>query len=90
MAGVRGWPGSPAGLRELDWGDVACPARAASSAARSSADGSAELEAQLNIMNIRSARLVAGSDERVALAGDQLFIRELKALAAYDWIEPKP
>jgi outer membrane protein assembly factor BamB len=26
----------------------------------------------------------------LALAGDQLFIRELKALAAYDWIEPKP
>lgn len=41
---------------------------------RSSADGSAELDAQLNIMNIRCARLVAGGDERVALAGDQLFV----------------
>jgi hypothetical protein len=41
---------------------------------RSSVDGSAELDAQLNIMNIRCARLVAGGDERVALAGDQLFV----------------
>jgi tRNA (Thr-GGU) A37 N-methylase len=41
---------------------------------RSSADGRAELDAQLNIMNIRCARLVAGGDERVSLAGDQLFV----------------
>ncbi len=41
---------------------------------RSSADGSAEPDAQLNIMNIRCARLVAGSDDRVPLAGDQLFV----------------
>ncbi len=41
---------------------------------RSSLDGSAEPEAQLNIMNSRCARLVAGGDERMALAGDQLFV----------------
>lgn len=42
---------------------------------RSSPDGSAELDAQLNIMNIRCARLVAGGDDtRVPLAGDQLFV----------------
>jgi tRNA-Thr(GGU) m(6)t(6)A37 methyltransferase TsaA len=41
---------------------------------RSSADGTAEPDAQLNIMNVRCARLVAGGDERVPLAGDQLFV----------------
>lgn len=41
---------------------------------RSTPDGSAEPEAQLNIMNIRAARLVAGDDGRVPLAGDQLFV----------------
>ena len=41
---------------------------------RSSPDGSAEVDAQLNIMNIRCARLVAGDDSRVPLAGDQLFV----------------
>ena len=41
---------------------------------RSAADGSAEIDAQLNIMNIRCARLVAGDDSRVPLAGDQLFV----------------
>ena len=41
---------------------------------RSTADGSAEPDAQLNIMNSRAARLVAGGDERMALAGDQLFV----------------
>jgi tRNA-Thr(GGU) m(6)t(6)A37 methyltransferase TsaA len=41
---------------------------------RSSADGSAEPDAQLNIMNSRCARLVAGGDERMPLAGDQLFV----------------
>lgn len=41
---------------------------------RSSADGAAELDAQLNIMNSRCALLVAGSRDRMALAGDQLFV----------------
>lgn len=41
---------------------------------RARADGSADPEAQLNIMNTRCARLVAGSEERIPLAGDQLFI----------------
>ena len=41
---------------------------------RSRPDGSAEPDAQLNIMNIRAARLVAGDDDRVPLAGDQLFV----------------
>jgi len=41
---------------------------------RTTADGSAEPDAQLNIMNVRCARLVAGDEERVPLAGDQLFV----------------
>lgn len=41
---------------------------------RSTPDGRADADAQLNIMNVRCARLVAGSDERVPLAGDQLFV----------------
>jgi tRNA (Thr-GGU) A37 N-methylase len=41
---------------------------------RSRPDGAAEPEAQLNIMNSRCALLVAGDRERVALAGDQLFV----------------
>ncbi len=41
---------------------------------RSSADGAAEPDAQLNIMNSRCARLVAGGDDRMHLAGDQLFV----------------
>lgn len=40
----------------------------------SAKDGKADPEAQLNIMNMRCARLVAGVDERVPLAGDQLFV----------------
>lgn len=41
---------------------------------RTTADGAAEPDAQLNIMNIRCARLVAGDDQRVPLAGDQLYL----------------
>ncbi len=41
---------------------------------RSSLDGAAEIDAQLNLMNSRCARLVAGGEERMALAGDQLFV----------------
>lgn len=41
---------------------------------RSSADGTAELDAQLNIMNSRCARLVADDEARIPLAGDQLFV----------------
>lgn len=41
---------------------------------RSTPDGSAEPDAQLNVMNSRCAALVAGSRERMALAGDQLFL----------------
>jgi tRNA (Thr-GGU) A37 N-methylase len=41
---------------------------------RSRPDGSAEPDAQLNIMNSRAAQLVAGGRERMALAGDQLFV----------------
>jgi len=36
-------------------------------------DGSAHPEMQLNIMNARAARLVAGDDYRRPLAGDQLY-----------------
>lgn len=37
-------------------------------------DGSGHPEMQLNIMNTRFARAVAGSPERMKLAGDELFI----------------
>jgi len=37
-------------------------------------DGSANPKAQLTLMNIRVANLVAGAPERVPLAGDQLFV----------------
>ena len=37
-------------------------------------DGKSHPEMQLNIMNYRFAELVAGHRERVALAGDQLFV----------------
>ena len=40
----------------------------------STADGSANPDAQLNIINARCARLVAGGDGRMALAGDQLHL----------------
>lgn len=38
------------------------------------ADGSAHPEMQLNVMNARAAALVADGPERMALAGDQLFV----------------
>jgi hypothetical protein len=41
---------------------------------RSTADGSADPERQLTIMNARVAALVAGDDERVPLAGDQVYV----------------
>lgn len=41
---------------------------------RSTPDGSAEPDAQLNLMNSRCARLVAGDVGRMALSGDQLFV----------------
>lgn len=41
---------------------------------RNRPDGSADPDAQLNIMNSRAALLVAGGPERVPLAGDQLFV----------------
>lgn len=41
---------------------------------RMSIDGTAELDAQLNLMNSRCARLVAGEEERMALTGDQLLV----------------
>jgi len=41
---------------------------------RSTADGSADPEMQLNIMNSRVTALVAQDPERWALAGDQLYI----------------
>ncbi len=37
-------------------------------------DGSAHLEMQLNLMNSRVISLVAGSEDRWALAGDQFFV----------------
>jgi hypothetical protein len=40
----------------------------------STSDGSANPDAQLTVMNYRCAALVAGSSDRVPLAGDQLFV----------------
>ena len=40
----------------------------------STPDGSANPDGQLTVMNYRCALLVAGSPDRVALAGDQLFV----------------
>lgn len=40
----------------------------------STPDGSAHPDAQLTVMNYRSALVVAGSPERVPLAGDQLYV----------------
>jgi len=37
-------------------------------------DGSSHPDMQLNVMNARFARFIAGSDERMALAGDQLYV----------------
>lgn len=37
-------------------------------------DGLGHPEMQLNVMNVRFAELIAGSRERVPLAGDQLFV----------------
>ena len=39
-----------------------------------SPDGSANLDAQLTLMNARAAQVIAGSKERRPLAGDQLFV----------------
>lgn len=41
---------------------------------RHTPDGSAEIDKQLNIMNVRAAALVAREDDRIALAGDQLYL----------------
>ncbi|MFC6238298.1 MOSC domain-containing protein [Longivirga aurantiaca] len=41
---------------------------------RRTADGSADPQAQVTVMNIRAARLVAGTEDRVPLAGDQLYV----------------
>lgn len=41
---------------------------------RRTPDGSPHPDMQLNIMNVRSARLVAISDDRIPLAGDQLYV----------------
>jgi hypothetical protein len=40
----------------------------------STEDGSANPEMQLTLMNSRSAKLIAGTDERRQLAGDQVFV----------------
>jgi MOSC domain-containing protein YiiM len=41
---------------------------------RHSKDGRANIEAQITVMNARAAALVAQSEERWALAGDQLYV----------------
>jgi len=41
---------------------------------RHRADGSADPDAQIAVMNYRVAALVAGSPERIPLAGDQLYV----------------
>lgn len=41
---------------------------------RRTADGGPHPDMQLTIMGLRIARLIAGSDERIPLAGDQLYV----------------
>lgn len=41
---------------------------------RRRSDGSADPDKQVTVMNIRVAALVAGDEERIPLAGDQLFV----------------
>ncbi len=41
---------------------------------RRTEDGSSHPDMQLNVMNVRFARFVAGRDDRVPLAGDQLYV----------------
>lgn len=41
---------------------------------RKTADGSAHPDMQINMMNARAAALIAGTEERWALAGDQLYV----------------
>ncbi len=41
---------------------------------RRTADGSSHPDMQLNVMNARFARFIAGTPERMALAGDQLYV----------------
>jgi hypothetical protein len=41
---------------------------------RSTPDGSADPKAQLTLMNVRVAALVAGNRSRIPLAGDQLYV----------------
>lgn len=52
---------------------------------RKSADGAAQLDMQLNLMNARAIDLIAGSRERWPLAGDQFFV-ELDL--SYDHLPP--
>jgi hypothetical protein len=50
-------------------------------------DGAADPDMQLNIMNSRVVDLVAGSEDRWALAGDQLFVdMDLSRTATY-WLQ---
>jgi MOSC domain-containing protein YiiM len=41
---------------------------------RSTPDGSADPQRQVTVMNVRLAELVAGSQDRIPLAGDQLYL----------------
>ncbi len=41
---------------------------------RRTADGGPHPDMQLNLMNVRMARLLAGGDDRIPLAGDQLYV----------------
>lgn len=41
---------------------------------KSTADGSADADRQVTVMNARVAELVAGGTDRMALAGDQLYV----------------
>jgi hypothetical protein len=59
-------------LLDLDEGLVGDSWRARGS--RRTADGSANPEAQVTLMNARAAAAIAGARERWALAGDQLYV----------------
>src|SRR5215475_15975450 len=68
------------GLRELPAEAVLDPAAGLvgdnwlARGSTSTPDGSADLQRQVTVMNARVAELVAGGTERMALAGDQVYV----------------
>ncbi len=62
------------GVGELSTGEGLVGDTWSQRSSRRTPDGSPHPDMQLNIMNVRVARFLAGADERIPLAGDQLFV----------------